>query len=65
MTQPEQIREQRDQARNIAAHLEAENARLTQTLQDVKIYANELVSAWGAQNYGLDILAILNGERES
>lgn len=60
-----EVVEQREQARRIAAHLEAENARLIQTVEDVKLYAKELLGNWGADGYANDILAILHGERKA
>lgn len=62
MTQPDELRAQRDQARTIAVHLEQENARLTETVIAVRNYANGLIATWGAEGHGLDLLRIINGE---
>lgn len=59
-----EITEQRNKYRDIIAHLEAENARLIQTLEDVKLYAKELLGNWGADGYANDLLAIIHGERK-
>lgn len=65
MTTPDELRAQRDKARDIACHLEAENARLLETIQRVKDYANGLLSEWAGTGYGATLLAIVNGEHES
>lgn len=62
MTQPDELRAQRDQARAIAVHLEQENARMSDTLKAIHDYANGLLATWGGEGFGADLLRIMNGD---
>lgn len=53
-----------ESARRIAVYLEQECARHTETIDNVRAFANGLLDTWAAQGYGADLLGILNGEHE-
>lgn len=50
--------EQRDKARDIACHLEAENAHLTRIIQRIKAYADD-IDQWPNNDMAVDLLNII------
>ena len=55
---------ERDRARDALVSMEAREERKAQTLEKVRHYAKNLVGEWGSGHIGLDLLAMLDADRD-